>query len=102
LGAELVHNPDRHPGLMPHSQSVHDATEALAARRSATDLVFVSPLFPTRSHPQAKSLGSDEGIRLARLSGAVAIALGGMDEERFADLADEFHGYAGIDCWLRI
>jgi hypothetical protein len=38
------------------------------------------------------------------MSGCPAIALGGMNAERFAELdaafSGSFHGYAGIDCWL--
>lgn len=101
LGAILVHKPDRHPGLMPFSLPVHNEMEALAARRQGAALVFVSPIFATRSHPGGRVLGPDEARRLACLSGATAIALGGMDEGRMAALGPAFHGYAGIDCWIR-
>lgn len=100
LGAELVHNPRQHPGLMPHSRSVHNEVEARRARRTGTAVVFVSPVYPTRSHPGRVALGRVEAIRLATIAGGAAIALGGMDEERFAALGDRFHGYAAIDCWL--
>lgn len=100
LGASLVHNPGQHPGLMPHSRSVHNEVEAEAACRAGAALAFVSPVFPTRSHPGRVALGDIEAARLARIAGGGAIALGGMDEERFAALRGPFHGYAGIDCWL--
>lgn len=102
LGAALVHNPSRHPGLMPQSRSVHNETEAMAARGAGAAVVFVSPLFPTRSHPGRVALGEAEASRLALMAGGTAVALGGMDEQRFAGLSKAFHGYAGIDCWLRI
>ena len=102
LGAALVHNPAGPPGLMPHSRSVHDEGEAQAARAARAALVFVSPVFATRSHPDAAALGADQAAELALLSGAPAIALGGMDELRFRALHGRgFYGYAGIDCWLR-
>lgn len=100
LGADLVHNPRRHPGLMPHSRSVHHEAEARRARSDGAAVVFVSPVFPTRSHPGRVSLGQAEAARLAQMAGGTAIALGGMDAERFATLGGCFHGYAGIDCWL--
>jgi len=101
LGAALVHNPAGPPGLMPFSRSVHDAAEARLVAGAA--LVFVSPVFPTASHPGAPHLGIEEAGRLRRLSRVPAIALGGMDERKFARLrARGFDGYAGIDCWIRI
>jgi thiamine-phosphate pyrophosphorylase len=73
------------------------------ARAARAALVFVSPVFSTRSHAGAAPLGSDRAAALGRLSGALVIALGGMDESRFHALRGRgFHGYVGVDCWLRI
>lgn len=86
------------PGL--RSLSVHSLAQALIARRARVDLVFVSPVFATRSHPGAKALGPWRAAVLARIAGVPAIALGGMDERRFARLRRlGFHGWAGIDAW---
>jgi thiamine-phosphate pyrophosphorylase len=63
--------------------------------------VFVSPVFPTRSHPGRAALGVDRALALAELAGCPAIALGGMSAERFAALRGGFYGFAGIDCWLK-
>nr|WP_294851530.1 thiamine phosphate synthase [uncultured Sphingomonas sp.] len=101
VGADLVHQPTRFPGLLPISRSVHNANEAAQARRYRTALVFVSPLFPTNSHPDRPSLGWKYGAELARIAGVPAVALGGMNESGLADAAMHgFIGYAGIDCWL--
>lgn len=102
LGAELVHNP-RCPGLeLPFSRSVHSMEQARAAKAEGAALVFVSPVHPTRSHPEAKPLGRALAASIARASGAPAIALGGMDESKFAELErDGFYGWAAIDAWLR-
>lgn len=101
LSAALVHNPIRCPGLMPHSQSVHDEVEADKARHDRAALVFVSPVFETRSHTNAVPLGVDHARRLVRRSSAQGIALGGMDEERFTRCrGGGIEAYAGIDCWL--
>ncbi len=101
LGAALVHRPARHPGLMAASWPVHDEGEAMAARARRAALAFVSPVYATRSHVGGSALVA-EAKRLARLARVPAIALGGMDERRFGNLRGSFHGYAGIDCWLRI
>ncbi|HEU0311023.1 MAG TPA: thiamine phosphate synthase [Sphingomicrobium sp.] len=104
LGAALVHNPDRSSDL-PFSQAVHDEAQADRARRLPAALAFVGPVHPTRSHPGALSLGSIQAAKLAQAAACPAIAVGGMDEGRFAHLVSghpgAFHGYAGIDCWLK-
>lgn len=104
LEAELLHNPDT-PGQLPISMAVHDEQQANAARRAGARLAFVAPIYPTRSHPGARRLGEEKASKLARLAGCPAIALGGMDAARFNELqaatSGGFHGYAGIDCWLR-
>ncbi|WP_420143643.1 thiamine phosphate synthase [Sphingobium sp.] len=58
------------------SRAVHDAREAVAA--SGADLCFVSPLFPTRSHPGAGALGRVRFAALARRVDAPVMALGGV------------------------
>lgn len=104
LGAELVHNPDG-PSLLPISMAVHDRREAIAARLAGASLAFVAPVHPTSSHPGAATLGAETALELAQLAGCPAIALGGMDAAGFDELqqvtSGGFHGYAGIDCWLR-
>jgi len=99
LGAQLVHNPD-FAGKLSFSRSVHDEREAIAAKDAGASLIFVSPVFPTRSHPDRPALGVNRSLTLAELAGVPAIALGGMNAERFKSLSGQFHGYAGIDCWL--
>jgi thiamine-phosphate pyrophosphorylase len=101
LDAAIVHNPDG-PGDLPASMAVHDEAEARFARESDAALAFIAPVFPTRSHPDRRALGIDRAAELAAIAGCPAIALGGMDESRFRALSRRgFHGYAGIDCWLR-
>ena len=100
LGAALVHNPATGTAL-PFSRSVHDEAEARQAKANGAALVFVSPIYPTRSHPGAASLGAGEAERLATIAGVTAIALGGMNQAKFDALSSRnFHGWAGIDAWL--
>ena len=99
LGAAMVHNPAS-ATVLPFSRSVHDEAEARQAKADGAALIFVSPIYPTRSHPGSPPLGIDEAERLAALAGVPAIALGGMDEAKFNALrARGFHGWAGIDAW---
>jgi thiamine-phosphate pyrophosphorylase len=99
LGAQLAHNPDSAGGL-PLSLAVHGNAGAMAAKSAEASLAFVSPVFPTRSHPDRAALGVDRAVALAELAGCPAIALGGMSAKRFETLGNRFYGYAGIDCWL--
>ena len=99
LGAGIVHNPDGPSAGLLVSRSVHSPGEAKAAR--GADLVFISPLFATPSHPGRAALGIAGGLELARSAGVPAIALGGMDESRGnAALAAGFHGWAAVRVWL--
>lgn len=79
------------PALAPHDRllrlaTAHDAAEVAAANAAGVDGVFVSPVFPTRSHTGAAVLGPEGFRRLAALARAPAIALGGMDRDRAAQL----------------
>ena len=77
---------------------VHSRMELIAARRSGADLALLSPVFPTRSHPHARTLGPVGFARLAATAGLPIIALGGMDARRFRALRElGAYGWAGID-----
>lgn len=80
------------------SASAHDLRELKAAERSGAKLVFLSPAFPTRSHPGARVLGP---VRFGLVSGQAripVIALGGMDARKARRLPN-IYGWAGIDAW---
>jgi thiamine-phosphate pyrophosphorylase len=101
LGADLVHNPAV-PTELPFSRSVHSLEEAEAAHAEGASLVFISPVHSTRSHPGGRPLGVRRASRIARAAGVPAIALGGMDANKFQALERYgFHGWAGIDAWLK-
>ncbi|QJU57243.1 thiamine phosphate synthase [Sphingomonas sp. AP4-R1] len=90
----------RLPRLMLRTAPVHDLREMETARRAGADLVFVSPVFPTRSHPGAATLGPIGFARIAREAGIRVIALGGMSARRYRRLiALGASGWAGIDAW---
>ena len=101
LEADLVHNPAQGATDRPFSRSVHSLDEAKAARSKGAALVFVSPVFETRSHPGRTPLGINLAKQIAEAAAAPAIALGGMNAWNFALLEREgFYGWGGIDAWL--
>ena len=78
----------------------HDARQAALGVRRGAAVLFVSPLFATRSHPGAQPLAHWRAAAIARAMPTTAIALGGMNERRFRTVRSlGFAGYAGIDCW---
>ncbi|MBU3076943.1 thiamine phosphate synthase [Sphingomonas quercus] len=86
----------RLPGV--RSAPVHDAAELIAAQRAGADLVFLSPVYPTRSHPGAPALGRVRFGMLARAARVPVIALGGMTAGRFAGVKPlGAYGWAAID-----
>lgn len=69
------------------SAPVHDMAERRAAERAGADLLFLSPLFATRSHPGARPLGSYRFARIARSTPLPVMALGGVSMRHRALLA---------------
>ena len=97
-GAHGVHGRSLHRSQGIRTVAVHNLREAALARRLRADLIFVSPVFETRSHPGAQSIGA---LGLGRISGLQrhqTIALGGMTAKRAKSLAAlNIHGWAAID-----
>jgi thiamine-phosphate pyrophosphorylase len=82
-GADGVYGPpaaltSRRPGLLAVA-TAHDLGELAAANRLAADAVMLSPVFPTRSHPGARTLGPLRFRLMAERARIPVIALGGMD-----------------------
>lgn len=88
-----LHLPDRRPTrhLLPFlaarrggaawawlSVAAHGRAGLARGRRLGADLVLLSPVFPTRSHPGASALGPWRFAALAGRAGRPVLALGGM------------------------
>ena len=84
----------RRAGLI-HLATAHNAREIALANRMGADGVLISPVFATRSHPGAASLGPARFRLLARLSRAPVIALGGMTAQRARTLG--WSRWAAVD-----
>ena len=82
------------------SVAVHNRRELVIARRIGADLVFVSPVFPTRSHVGVKGLGVVRfGLLVAKYCRPV-IALGGLNVCSFKKLRGmSVYGWAAIDAF---
>ena len=94
-GADGSHG--RGPGHGLRSAPVHDFAQIRAAERAGADLLFLSPVYPTASHPDAKPLGLARFAWLARRTPLPVIALGGMNPARGRRLASfGAYGWAGI------
>ena len=100
LRARAYHGRGRGPARMLHTAPAHDLLEIRDAERAGADLLFLSPAFPTRSHPGARPLGPLRFMALARQARRPVIALGGMDAKRARRLGGSIYGWAGIDAWL--
>jgi thiamine-phosphate pyrophosphorylase len=73
-----VTRPPRRRGALLTS-SAHGAPPLRRAAAAGVDLVFLSPAFPTASHPGRAALGVARWSRLAARSPAPVAALGGID-----------------------
>ena len=85
----------RLPRPLLRTAPVHDMRQMAAARRA--DLLFVSPVFATRSHPGAGALGPLRFAALAAKARRPVIALGGMDAGKARRI--KAYGWAAIDAW---
>lgn len=81
---------------------VHDVGELRRALLARTPMILVSPIHRTSSHSDWRPLPRQRAAALARLAKRKAIALGGMNQKRYAKIAPlGFIGWAGIGAWSR-
>jgi thiamine-phosphate pyrophosphorylase len=77
--------PRRH-GARLITSSAHGPADLRRAARAGAALAFLSPVFPTASHPGAPSLGLARWARLARSGRLPVAALGGVNGRRIRSL----------------
>jgi len=83
--ADGVYGPARK--LMPRDgllrfATVHNLLEMSRAERRGVDAMFLSPVFPSRSHPGQGGMGKENFLFMAGKTALPVIALGGMNAER--------------------
>ena len=77
--------------------NLHELRQALLRR---TPLILISPLYRTSSHPDWPPLPKMRAVALARLARRRAVALGGVNQKRYAKVAPlGFIGWAGISAF---
>jgi thiamine-phosphate pyrophosphorylase len=82
------------------SAPAHSLAEVRSSERAGADLLFVSPVFATRSHPGARALGVLRFGRLLREARLPVLALGGMSRSGARRLGPtRLYGWAAIDAW---
>jgi thiamine-phosphate pyrophosphorylase len=85
------------PGRLALTMAAHGGQRGAArARRLKPDCLFLSPLFPTNSHPGAPALGAVRWARLARGLPAPCMALGGVTPARLRAIPRCAIGVAAI------
>jgi thiamine-phosphate pyrophosphorylase len=99
-GADGAHSRSPHQSQGIRTVAVHNRREAALAQRIGADLIFVSPVFVTRSHGAARAIGP---VGVGRIAGPMrgrTIALGGMTVKRARSLAAlNLYGWAAIDAF---
>lgn len=110
LGAHGAHLPEREArrgrNLRPKAgfyltAAAHSRPALVRAERLGVDGVFLSPVFPTRSHPTARTLGPARFGLLTRGVNVPVLALGGITPATLKRLAPlQPYGWGAIDAWL--
>jgi thiamine-phosphate pyrophosphorylase len=99
-GADGAHSRSPHQSRGIRTVAVHNAREAALAKRLGADLIFVSPVFASRSHPGTRVIGA---VGLGQIAGnqrSRTIALGGVTAKRAKSLsALNLYGWAAIDAF---
>ena len=101
LGADGLHLPQSRAHEAAHWRALHPRWIISAAARgpralhASVDLIFLSAVFPTGSHPGRAALGAVRANTLARASLVPVYALGGIDA-RNAPLLSSFAGIAAV------
>lgn len=95
-----AHGPQ--PGLQSQRHglwfaAVHNLAELAMASRRGADAVFLSPAYPTRTHPRGNALGVMRFAALARRAACPVYALGGVTPHNFARLDRFSQGWGAID-----
>jgi thiamine monophosphate synthase len=108
MDAVGLHLPERRMREAPHwrarfphwiiTSSAHSLKALLHAQM--LDAVFLSPVFATTSHKQARPLGAARAAFIAAHSTVPVYALGGITTRNAALLAPAFSGIAGIGLFL--
>ncbi len=68
------------------SMACHSLKSVARAQNSAVDIIFLSPIFATKSHENAKILGLNILLKACKISSKPVFALGGVNENNIAKI----------------
>ncbi len=97
-GADGSHGRGRAQGF--RSAPAHSLKEIRDAERNGASLLFLSPVFSTRSHPGGRTLGLVRFAGLVQSTRLPVVALGGMNPSAWRRISRSgAYGWAAIDAW---
>ncbi|MCP8900234.1 Nudix family hydrolase [Gilvimarinus xylanilyticus] len=80
--------------------SCHNQSQLQQAAKLGAHYATLSPVLPTKSHPDATPLRWNNFVHLAKKATLPVYALGGMNEEHLPPVKQKGgQGIAGISCW---
>ncbi len=84
------------------SLSCHSLQSVQKAQNSGADVIFLSPIFATKSHANAKTLDLENLAEACKSSTKPIFALGGISEKNLASIAKcGARGFGGIEIFTR-
>ncbi len=84
------------------SYACHSEISVRKAQKTGCDLIFYSPIFPTKSHPDQKTIGSLGLRNLVAKTATPIYALGGIDENNLKILTNSnIAGIGGISIFQK-
>lgn len=93
--ADAFHGREGRRRQLLRTMSAHSLREMREAERSGADLLFLSPVFATQSHPGARTFGATRFNLLLAATQVPVVALGGVDRRKAEALRG--YGWAAID-----
>jgi thiamine-phosphate pyrophosphorylase len=85
------------------SAAAHSLNSALRAQRTGVDMILISPVFPTASHPDARTLGTLQLTSITRRIVPPVYGLGGITGLRLKRLKNTgLAGLAGIEYFAKL
>ena len=80
--------------------SCHNQVEVARAEAQGADFITISPVLPTKTHPELEGIGWEEFKGLALLAKVPVYGLGGLSSEDQINITESGgQGLAGISFW---
>ena len=87
----------KRPAHIKMFTSVHNLKEIKFSEKKNFDVIFISPLFKTQSHPSYRPLVSVNFINLCTKSSLINLALGGVTKKNYRRIKNnKLAGFGGI------